>query len=261
MTAVVAGSTRQLRAVTVVLLFTISFPPYSWPTSWFCLGPMMWLWRDHGVKLSRLRVCAESIAIGFAMAWTSTGFVRAGLPAFAELVHAAACPVFSLQFLAVAIAIRLLRDQSIVVAAVTTASVAVAGEMFEAWLGVSWSVSNFAFTVAGTPLAQWSRWVTPFGLAGLIYFINFLLIPDHSPSCVRKWIGPMLAVGVLGAAWFGGVLISAYGCINACNDSCIDRTPDPVTGLGCGGGLCHGSWVGDLCGCGPYANWSACHCI
>ena len=111
MTAIVAGSARQFRAVTAVLLFTVSFPPYSWPTSWFCQGPMIWLWRDHRVKLSRLRLCSEALAIGFMMAWTSTGFIRAGLPAFGGLVHAAACFVYSLQFLAVAIAIRHLRNQ------------------------------------------------------------------------------------------------------------------------------------------------------
>jgi len=145
------GRSLRIYAISIVLLFTVSFPPYSWPTSWFCLGPMMWMWRDQAVKLSRLRITAEAIAIGFTMGWTSTGFVRAGLPAFGELVHAAACLVFSLQFLAVAVAIRILRNQQIVVAAVTTAAVAVGGELLEAWLGVSWSVSNFALTVGATP--------------------------------------------------------------------------------------------------------------
>jgi len=209
MAAIVAGSTRQLCGVTAVLLFTVSFPPFSWPTSWFCLGPMVWLWRDHGVKHSRFRVGVEAIAIGFAMGWISTGFIRAGLPAFAELVHAAASLVFSLKFLAVAVAIRLLKNQPVVVAAVTTAGVAVVGEILEAWCGVSWSVSNFALTVAATPLAQWSRWLTPFGVAGLLYFINFLLILNRSPSFVRKSIGPIVAAGVLSVAWFGGILIAA----------------------------------------------------
>ncbi|MCX7387557.1 MAG: hypothetical protein NTX48_12910 [Planctomycetales bacterium] len=203
------GRSRRIYAISIVLLFTVSFPPYSWPTSWFCLGPMMWMWRDQAVKLSRLRITAEAIAIGFTMGWTSTGFVRAGLPAFGELVHAAACLVFSLQFLAVAVAIRILRNQQIVVAAVTTAAVAVGGELLEAWLGVSWSVSNFALTVGATPLAQWSRWITPFGVAGLLYFVNFLLSPDRSERAVGRWMGPAIGVGVIGAAWYGGALIAA----------------------------------------------------
>ena len=209
MLSLVSGTTRRVLAITTVFLFMFSFPPFSWPTWWFCLGPMMWLWRDQTVQLSGLRITAEAIAIGFAMVWTSTGFVRAGLPAFGGLVHAMACLVFSLQFLAVAVAIRLLRNQQIVVAAVTTAAVAVGGELLEAWFGVSWSVSNVALTVGATPLAQWSRWMTPFGVAGLLYFVNFLLSPDRSENVARRWIGPVLAVGVLGIAWCGGVLIAA----------------------------------------------------
>jgi len=208
MTGIVVGSTRQLRAVTDVLLFALSFPPWSLPTWWFCLGPMMWLWRDDRVSLSRLRLCSEGTAIGFMMGWTSTGFVRDGLPAFGWLVHAAACLVFSLQFLGIAIAIRLSRNQPVVVAAFTSAAVAVVGEILEALLGVSWSVSNFSLTVAATPLAQWSRWLTPFGLAGLMYLINFLCVFDHSERIVRKWIGPVVAVCVLSVAWIGGVLIA-----------------------------------------------------
>jgi len=179
---IVSGITRRVLAAATCILFTVSYPPYSWPTSWFCMAPMMWLWRDQTVKISRLRLGAEGIAIGFSMAWLSTEFVRDSLPVFGSLVHAAACMVFSLQFLAVAIVVRVSQNRPIVIAAAVTALVAVAGELVEAWFGVSCSVSNIALTVAATPLAQWSQWFTPFGVAGILYLVNFLLYTDHSKA-------------------------------------------------------------------------------
>ena len=161
------------------------------------------------MQISRLRLSVESIAIGFSMAWLSTGFVRDSLPVFGSFVHAGACFVFSLQILAVAYAIHLSRNQPIIVAAAVTALVAVAGELAEAWFGVSWSVFNIALTVGATPLAQWSRWISSFGVAGLLYFVNFLLWPNRAEDSVRRWIGPGLGVSVLGAAWCGGALIAA----------------------------------------------------
>lgn len=98
----------------------------------------MWLWRDPEVRLSKSRLTTEAIVIGFGMAWFSTRFVRAGLPAFGAWVHAAACLVFSLQYLAVAIAIRLLRRRPFVVAAPIISIVAVVGELMAACWGISW---------------------------------------------------------------------------------------------------------------------------
>ncbi|MEZ6034947.1 MAG: nitrilase-related carbon-nitrogen hydrolase [Planctomycetaceae bacterium] len=204
---IISGITRQLLAVGTGILFTVSFPPYSWSTSWFCLAPMMWLWRDKALQISRRRLVVEAVTIGFSMAWLSTGFVRDTLPAFGSFVHAAACCVFSMQFVGVAIAIRVSQNQPIVVAAAVTALVAVAGEFVKASFGLSWSIANIALTVGATPLAQWSRWITAFGVAGLLYFVNFLMYLDHSKCFIRRWIGPALGVLVLSAAWIGGDLI------------------------------------------------------
>lgn len=168
------------------------------------------MWRDHKLEMSSLRLTTEAVAIGFAMEWLSTGFVRAGLPAWGWLVQALACLVFSLQFLAVAVTIRSMRRQPMVAASAATAVVAVVGELLEAWCGVSWSVSNFSLTVGNTPLAQWSRWITPFGVAGLLYLVNFLLIPNPCADRKRRWIGPVIGAGVLGVAWCGGGLIAAH---------------------------------------------------
>lgn len=229
--ALVAGRIRRVLAVSTVLLVMVSFPPFSWPTWWFCLAPMLWMWRDPALKISGLRLTAEAVVVGFTMGWLSTGFVRAGVPAWGWLIHAAGCLVFSLQFVAIAITVRLMRKQPVVVAAGVTAVVAVGGELFEAWCGVSWSVTNLALTVGASPLAQWSRWITPFGVSGFLYFVSFLLSVDRSSDMVsqpfgaefagwkpaphisrmllRRWIGPTMGVAILVLAWCGGGLIAA----------------------------------------------------
>jgi hypothetical protein len=180
----VQGATRRLLAAGAVLLFTVAFPPLSWPTYWFCLAPLVWIWRereprasraedirsverlmrpkpsasadadasasfrgtpgssgslkDRGYERSLRRVALEGIAIGFAAAWLSTGFVRAAIPAWGWILHGAACVVFSLQFLGIALAIRLLRSQPVLLAAAVAAVAAVACEGLQAWCGIAW---------------------------------------------------------------------------------------------------------------------------
>gem|GEM_PF-2187933 len=53
---------------------------------------------------------------------------------------------------------------------------------------------------------------------------------------------------------------STYACWNAYDDSCADRTPDPTTGLGCGGGTCFGSYTGAVCACDANGAWTECKC-
>lgn len=209
MVAVVTGTTRRVLAIGTVLLFATSFPPFSWPTWWFCLVPMLWIWRDRSLKLPMYRIAMEAVAVGFAMGWLSTGFVRAGVPTFGWLIHAAACLLFSLQFVAIAAAIRLTWNKSVFLSAPICAFTAVGGDMFEAWCGVSWSVTNLALTVGATPIAQWSRWITPFGVSGLLYLVNFLFVRENSPNFRLRWIGPAMGVGIAVLAWCGGSLIAA----------------------------------------------------
>jgi apolipoprotein N-acyltransferase len=206
---VFVGHRRRIRAMGVVSLYTISFPPFYVPAWWICLRPMIWMWRDESLELPLYRVVSEATVISAASCWLTTGFIREGLPSLGWLLQAVGCFVFSLQFLAIAVVIRLCRRQSVVIAAALSAVTAVSGELLEAWLGISWSVSNMALTVGGTPLAQWSRWITPFGVAGILYFVNFLLVLENSTSTVRRWCGPLVGVGVLASAWCGGELISA----------------------------------------------------
>lgn len=209
MTVAVHGRDRRLMSVVSVVLFTGSFPPYSWPTWWFCFVPILWMWRNQELKLSMIRLGLEAVAVGFAMGWLSTGFVRTALPAWGWVIHAVACVLYSLQVAAFAVAIRVTRNKPVPVAAVTCTLAAVGGELFAAWCGVAWSVTNFALTVGATPLAQWSRWITPFGVSGLLYLVNFLLIIEDSGKLVTKWIGPALGLGICVVTWVGGYMIAA----------------------------------------------------
>jgi apolipoprotein N-acyltransferase len=209
MVAIVAGTTRRILAVCTVLLFTVSFPPFSWPTWWFCLAPLLWMWRERASKRTVFQCAVEALAVGFAMGWLSTEFVRAGLPAWGWLVHAAACLVFSLQFVVIALTIRFTRDKPVFLAAPICALTAVGGDLFEAWCGVSWSVTNLALTVGATPLAQWSRWITPFGVSGVLYLVNFHFVRENSSNLGRRWIGPAMGVGIAVLAWYGGSLSAA----------------------------------------------------
>lgn len=203
----VQGATRRLCAAAAVILFTVSFPPWSWPAYWFCLAPLVWIWREPEPKQPLARHALEAVAIGFAMCWLSTGFARAAIPAWGWLLHGAACLVFSLQFIGLALAVRLLRNKPIVLAAALTAVVAVGCEALEAWWGIAWSVTNVSLAVGATPVAQWAAIVTPFGVSGALYLVNFLLVREHSGRSWLGWLGPAAAVSIGAMAWFGGRMI------------------------------------------------------
>lgn len=205
---IVQGAGRRLWAVAAAVLFTVSFPPYCWATWWLCLAPLVWIWREWEPKQSLGHQGAEAIAIGFAMGWLSTGFVRAGVPSWGWLLHGCACLVFSLQIVGIALAIRLMRNRPIVVAATLTALVAVGCEALQAWWGLVWSVTSLSLPLADTPVAQWARWVTPLGVAGILYWVNFLVVPDwRATKAWLRWLGPATAVGIAVVAWFGGRMI------------------------------------------------------
>jgi len=105
---------------------------------------------------------------------------------------------------------------------------------------VSWSVTNFALTVGATPVAQWSEFITPFGVSGILYLVNFLFARKSSGadadwlakdqrrntclivadrSAIRtldrgaihdvSWVGPAMGATVALVAWFGGSFIAA----------------------------------------------------
>ncbi len=167
------------------------------------------MWREQEPTRLRVRHALEAVAIGFAMGWLSTGFVRAAIPAWGCLLHGAACTVFSLQLVGVVLAIRLAGNKPIVPAAALTAIAAIGGELLQAWFGIAWSVTNFSLPLAATPVAQWAAWGTPLGVAGVVYWVNFLATPDFSATIFwRRWIGPPTAACIALTAWFGGGVIA-----------------------------------------------------
>ncbi len=206
---VIRGSVRGLLALSTVVLYMVAFPPLSWPTFWFCLAPLVWIWREDQPASSLVWTIVEAIAVGLSMGWMSTGFIRDMVPAWGGVLHAAACFLFSLQLVGVALTIRLLRHRTILTAAAFTAAVATAGEWLQARYGVAWSVTSISLAAGSTPFAQWAAVITPFGVAGILYLVNFLLVLNQSPIWWRRWTGPITAVGIAGCCWLSGSLLAS----------------------------------------------------
>lgn len=206
----VRGVSRRLYAVCAIICFAASFPPFSWPTVWFCLAPLVWMWREQNVDWSGRRVTLEAIAVGFAMGWLSTGFVRTAVPAWGWLLHSAACFVFSLQFIGIAWSVRLFRNRSITIAAFLSAGIATGCELLEAYCGVAWSVTSVSLPAARTPVSQWAAWVGPFGVSWIVYFVNFLLVQDKKKDAWHRWIGPVLGPSTTAALWGSGWVICLF---------------------------------------------------
>ena len=139
----------------------------------------------------------------------STGFVRAGIPYYGLILHAAACLTFSLQIAGIAIAIRLFSGGSVPFSAAWTSVFATVLEMIQAYFGVTWAVTNPMLTMANTPVAQWLAILPPFCLSTLLYFVNFLLALDRSKKQECSWRGPVFGVSVLFLLWIGGFLLAS----------------------------------------------------
>ncbi len=207
----IRGTVRGLLAVGSVMLFVAAFLPLLWPMFWFCLAPLVWIWRERQSARTLGRDVLEAVAVGFSMAWLSTGFVRDAVPAWGGALQGVACLVFSLQVVGLMIAIRLLRDRSIPMAAAGSAVVAVAGEFLiaELWNGVVWSVTSLSLAAADTPVAQWAALVTTFGVSAIVYFVNFLFVLNPFASSWHRWSGSIIGVGVAGCFWLGGCLLES----------------------------------------------------
>lgn len=204
----VAGFQRRLWALSGLLLYATAFPDYSWPTWWCCLTPLVWLWRTDSAAVTTRRAAWEAGIIGCAMCWLNTSFVRVALPTYGALIHAAACLTFSLQIIALALVIRAMRNRPITLAALCCASLSLSGEWLDSRLGVAWPVTSLSLTVADTPLAQWSRWIGPYGVSGGLSFVNCLWCPEHSANAYRRWLGPTVGLICLPTAWLGGSRIA-----------------------------------------------------
>lgn len=207
----IRGAVRSLFAVGAVVLFVVAFPPLSWPTFWFCSAPLVWIWRERKLTPSWQHDLLEAVVVGFSMAWLSTGFVRDLVPRWGVVLHGVACLLLSLQVVGLMVAIRLLRNQAVPMAATVTAVVAVAGEFLNASVanGVVWSVTSLSLSATETPIAQWAAVVTAFGVSGILYFANFLFVLTPSPNFWRRWLGPIIGTGMVGCCWLGGTHLAS----------------------------------------------------
>ncbi len=201
---------RKMAALSSVLLFAAAFPPWGWPTWLICFTPLILLWRgSEGRSIGR--DVAEAVAIGFAMCWMTTGFVRDAVAVRGWLLQASGCLLFGLQIALLPVVLRKLGERTVLVTAGITAAVATGAEWLQASAlnGINWSMTALYLPVGHTPLAQWAAIVTPLGVSALLYGVNFLWLPELTRTGWRRWRGPLLAGTLLLSAWMGGQQIAA----------------------------------------------------
>ena len=192
--AVIQGAVRRLLALAAILMLPAAFPPWELPCYAFCLAPLVWMWQERDIQEgerpfsekkatvagvatgSRLRAAIEGLSMGFAAAWLASGFLRDALWSRGWMIQAIACLAFGLQLGVVMVAIRETRRMGIGRAALVTATVATIVEWIQARWGVAWPVMGLSVAVTETPLAQWAASVGPFGLAWVLYMVNFLMV-------------------------------------------------------------------------------------
>ena len=191
-----------------VVLFTVSFPLWSLPTWWFCFAPLLWLWGSERFSVSGYRVTVEAFVIGFVMSWLPTALMRDVVPAGGYYLQGAFCLFYALQMIALAFAIRFFRGKPVMISAFCLSVIAMLAEFLQYRFGLAWPVTAIALPVVATPLAQWASVVTVFGVSGLLYLINFLLVTDPTKQGLMKWRGPCVALFLFTFAWSGGMLIS-----------------------------------------------------
>ncbi len=208
--AVVGGLRRKLLALASVGLYAAAFPPWNWPTWGFCFTPLAPLWMSVSERRA-WRDIVEAVLIGFAMGWVTTGFVRDAAVARSQILDAACCLLFGLQMAIWPLSLRWMGNRPVLMAGGFLAAAGTLAEWLQSHLfnGLIWSMTSLSLPVAGAPLAQWATYVTPFGVSAFLYLVNFLWFPERSPIGWRRWRGPVLAGGLLSAAWIGGTQIES----------------------------------------------------
>jgi len=144
---------------------------------------------------------------GFLVAWWRSRFIATAIPQFGLALQGVACLIFCFHFAVVGFSIYLCGNQSVGCAAVVCTLTAIGSEAFQAYLGVTWSITNFAFSIVDTPIAQWSAILTPFGTSGMVYYLNFLFALDPCVDGLQRWRGPCLAIVAMIAFWTGGLML------------------------------------------------------
>ena len=228
--ALVIASVRRIRrgilAMSAVAMFALSFPPYSLPLWFVSLVPLACLWRSGNAKgrsVSIARLVVEALAVGFALSWFSTRFVSAATPKLGWVVHSIGCIVFSLQIVLIACSLRVSSRCGLFLRGGIPALAGIAGEAMEAYLGVTWSVTNLALSAANTPIAQWASLVTVFGVSGLLYFGNFILTWETRS---RSLVSVVSALAFGSAIWLGGDYLASTISLRPCPISALLVQPN-----------------------------------
>jgi apolipoprotein N-acyltransferase len=204
--AATAGTRRgALGLVLSVTLFRLSYPPLMWPTYWAAFTPLAWVWRHQSPRRALAR---EGFAVGFVMAWVVAPFVRDGAPTYGWIPQVFACFVSGVQMIGLAVTLRSLRSVPACPAALLAAAVATGLEVLQAVFGLSWVYTAVALPAAATPVAQWARPISVFGVSFVLYLINFLWLPDVRKARLDRWLPPVVAAAVAVVAWFGGGLLA-----------------------------------------------------
>ncbi len=197
------GGKRTAALLCAVLLFCAAFPPLCLPTYLVCYCPLVWLW---GFEKQRNRWIWEALVAGFSASALATPFLRGSYPFPIFVVFSLS---FALQMLGLAgalVATGGMRRTFFARACVAACVVTVLEFARSYWLGALLTLFSPA---ADSPLAQWAFVLTPFGVSGLLYLINFLWLPDWEGVGLRRWQPTALAAGILLAAWIGGETLRA----------------------------------------------------
>ncbi len=193
--------------------FMLSYTPYCIPLGVFSMGAFVWLWRNGFSGVSSFgSAILQSAAVGFTMCWSISGFIVPAIDSYGLVIQAIICCVFSLQYVAIGIATYLTREVVWLRAQMIIFVCAMVFELLEAYMGVCWSATNILLSIAYTPLAQWSRVLTPFGLAGVIYWlgIGFYGFFERLLEGRIQIVFPSSVMFVL--LWIGGLLQSNTEC-------------------------------------------------
>ncbi len=184
-------------------LWMAAYSPLLLPTYWISTFPLAWLWQ-HRPRQRVLQTVVESLAVGFAVAWFSTPFVRDAIPVWGGMAHGVGCLLFGCQLVFVGLCARSVRDWRPIQRSVLCAAVATAAEMVQGYYGVAWSVMSISLPAAPSPVAQWARWSTQFGVSAILFFTGFLFVPDQGEIGWRRWRSPALAACFIGLASASG---------------------------------------------------------
>jgi len=197
----------------VVHCFMLSYTPFCIPLGIFSLGSFVWLWRSGFYGVSSVgSAMLQSAAVGFTMCWSISGFIVPAIDSYGLVIQALICCVFSLQYVAIAIATYVTRDVAWLRAQMIIFVCAMVFECLEAYMGVCWSATNILLSISYTPLAQWSRVLTPFGLTGVIYWLGIgsYVFFERLLEGRIQIVFPSSVIFVL--LWIGGLLQSNTEC-------------------------------------------------